>query len=170
MVKPVVPAPGTPPATSIEEAQVSGGRVFMDPLHSLHKDLLGQLNARCCDMMATKRDTWQAATPCLPRAESPKAESYGKCVDKTMSSGDKCTWKQVGLCLRCCDQGGQRLNRDLKDEEEGTKQRSGGRALQAGEQHTQRQTWNWESEIHDLLAGLGPGRGFPDRTSLAHPS
>ena len=47
---------------------------------------------------------------------------------------------------------------------------SGGRALQAGEQHTQRQTWNWESEIHDLLAGLGPGRGFPDRTSLAHPS
>ena len=63
----------------------------MDPLHSFHKDLLGQLPARCCDTMATKRD--EAATPWLPGADSPKAESSGKWVDKTMSSGGKCTWK-----------------------------------------------------------------------------
>jgi hypothetical protein len=85
-------SPWYPPATSAEEAQVSGDRVFMDPLHSLHKDFLRQLNARCCGMMATRRDKRQAGTPCLPRADSPE-QNHGKCVDRTVSSGDKCTWK-----------------------------------------------------------------------------
>ena len=86
------------------------------PIHSfIHSTKIywGDYMPGADDIAATKKDMRQAATPCLHRANCPKAESDGKQGDKTMLAGDKCTWKIKqgrgwkflgsggGLCWRC---------------------------------------------------------------------
>ena len=49
----------------------------MDTFHSLHKDLLRHLYARCCDMMATKRDSGRQPRPAFPELAVQKQNHSG---------------------------------------------------------------------------------------------